>query len=50
MIAKHVITQQCIRQSSPHDVTEADGTTNLAPPQFDDATLYIEESDSDGAE
>jgi hypothetical protein len=29
---------------------EDDGTTNLAPPQFDDGTLCIERTDSDGAE
>jgi hypothetical protein len=35
---------------SPVSVCGDDGTTNLAPPQFDDGTLCIEGTDSDGAE
>jgi hypothetical protein len=39
-----------VPQSPSHDVAEDDGTTNLAPPQFDDGTICIEGTDSDGAE
>jgi hypothetical protein len=39
-----------VPQSPSRDVVEGDGTTNLAPPQFDDGTLYIEGTDTDGAE
>jgi hypothetical protein len=39
-----------VPQSPSCNVVEGDGTTNLAPPQFDDRTHYIEGTDSDGAE